>query len=42
MYGAREVEGTVTSTSGNRVHVDMYFSSEAEPGLFREDELRSA
>ncbi len=42
MYGDREVEGTVTSTSGDRVHVDMHFSSEAEPGLFRADELRRA
>ncbi|WP_339384704.1 hypothetical protein, partial [Nocardia cyriacigeorgica] len=24
-YGKREVEGTVTSTFGDRVHVDMHF-----------------
>lgn len=42
-YGQRKVEGTVTSTSGDRVHVDMYIASdEPTPGLFRENELRSA
>lgn len=41
-YGKREVEGTVTSTSGDRVHVDMHFTSEPTPRLFRESELRSA
>ncbi|MBF6138814.1 hypothetical protein [Nocardia farcinica] len=42
-YGQREVEGVVTSASGDRVHVDMHFSSEsAVPGLFRENELRTA
>ncbi|MGW5440388.1 hypothetical protein [Nocardia asteroides] len=42
-YGKRKVEGTVTSTSGDRVHVDMYIASdEPTPGLFRENELRSA
>ncbi|MEU4599936.1 hypothetical protein [Nocardia sp. NPDC023988] len=42
-YGKRKVEGTVTSTSGDRVHVDMHFAAdESTPGLFRENELRSA
>lgn len=42
-FGKREVEGTVTSTSGDRVHVDMHFADdEPTPGLFRENELRSA
>ncbi|WP_225732207.1 MULTISPECIES: hypothetical protein [unclassified Nocardia] len=39
-YGKREVEGTVTSIFGDRVHVDMHFTSESTPGLFRENELR--
>ncbi|WP_431958461.1 hypothetical protein [Nocardia lijiangensis] len=41
-YGKREVEGTVTSTSGDRVHVEMHFSDEPVSGLFRENELRIA
>ncbi|MGW0640442.1 hypothetical protein [Nocardia salmonicida] len=42
-YGKRKVEGTVTSTSGDRVHVDMHFAAdESTPGLFRENELHSA
>jgi hypothetical protein len=41
-YGKREVEGTVTSTSGDRVHVEMHFSDDPVPGLFRESELNIA
>ncbi len=41
-YGTREMEGTVTSASGGRVHVAIDFSDEQVPGLFREGELRSA
>jgi hypothetical protein len=41
-YGQREVEGTVTSILGDHLNVDMHFTSEPAPGLFRESELRSA
>lgn len=42
--GRREVEGTVTSTSGGRVHVTFSVKDADEPvsRLYRETELRSA